>query len=409
MTRKKGQTVNERREKLRKEREERIKAREEQKHKKNNEEKQKIRLMKQQLEKQQLEKQQKFKEYIQNKNNQNKNTQTETKNSPEIPPTPNVSPEIPPTPFHCPSESPKQNKPKISLVSQMDKFFIEPVSKQEIKQTHKQTRKETRNDIPTSMLPKITNAWKQGPPSIKKEFDLRVFITVSTNDTNRTKREDLREQARLPSEVPTAKATPLINKTSEEEKNKIRTEGFNIIKDPKKMQEILYKTVFCKYGDKCNREKRGMKCNFYHNEDERRIPECPFKSVCKKHSKGHCKMFHPGQTDWIIKNPLPANCPVATKKSVTTQKRESSNLAPQIGGLPRTCPERASLERDRKAEIPHKTSKVVYENRNELKIEIPVVKKVTIQSSLFNDNKFLFYTQIEKAMKQGMEVVIKND
>jgi hypothetical protein len=146
--------------------------------------------MKQQLEKQQLEKQKKFKEYIQNKNIQNKNTQTETKNSPEIPPTPNVSPEIPPTPFHCPSESPKQNKPKISLVSQMDKFFIEPVSKQKIKET----RKETRKDIPTSMLPKITNAWKQGPPSIKKEFDLRVFITVSRNDTNRTETEDHREQ-----------------------------------------------------------------------------------------------------------------------------------------------------------------------------------------------------------------------
>ena len=371
MTRK-GQTANERREKLKKEREERIKAREQQKHKKNNEEKEKIRVMKQQLEKQQLEKQQKFKEYIQNKNIQNKNIQTETKKSPETSPKSNVSPKIPPTPLHCPSKSPKQNKPKISLVSQMDKFFIEPVSKQEIK--------ETRKDKPISMLPKITNAWKKGPPSIKKEFDLRVFITVSRNDTNRTE-----------TEVPTAKATPLINKTSEEEKNKIRTEGFNTIKDPKKMQEILYKTVFCKYGDKCNREKRGMKCNFYHNEDERRIPECPFKSVCKKHSKGHCKMFHPGQTDWNIKNPLPANCPVATKKSVTTQKRENSNLVRQIGGLP------------------HKTSKVMYENRNELKTSLLAVKKVTIQSSLFNDNKFLFYTQIEKAMKQGMEVVIRND
>ena len=384
MTRKKGQTVNERREKLKKEKEERIKAREQQKHKKNNEEKEKIRVMKQELEKQQLEKQQKFKEYLQNKNTQNKKSHTETKNSPEIPPTPNVSPEIPPTPLHCPSESPKQNKSKISLVSQMDKFFIEPVSKQKIK--------ETRKDIPISMLPKITNAWKQGPPSIKKEFDLRVFITVSRNDTNRTETEDLREQACLPREVPTAKATPLINKTSEEEKNKLRTEGFNTIKDPRKMQEILYKTVFCKYGDKCNREKRGMKCNFYHNEDERRIPECPFKSVCKKHSKGYCKMFHPGQTDWIIKNPLPANCPVAVKKSVTTQKREISNLVPQIGGA-----------------LVEKPSKVVYENRNELKIEIPVMKKVTIQSSLFNENKFLFYTQIEKAMKQGMEVFIKND
>ena len=139
------------------------------------------------------------------------------------------------------------------------------------------------------------NAWDDGAPNIIPCPDPNVIL------------------ANIPI---TQVQTPSVDTdiySSKDEWNSIRTEGFEIMQDPEKRKTILHKTCFCRYGTSCQRVKKGINCDFYHSEEERKIPMCPFKHTCRSRKCNHC---HPGQEqEWLQKNPLPAGCPKTAPKT----------------------------------------------------------------------------------------------
>lgn len=57
-----------------------------------------------------------------------------------------------------------------------------------------------------------------------------------------------------------------------------RTQGFEILKDKKKIERTLEKTKLCTYGENC---KRGSKCRFAHTKDELIVSNCVFGNSCR--------------------------------------------------------------------------------------------------------------------------------
>ena len=143
------------------------------------------------------------------------------------------------------------------------------------------------------------NAWAKGAPKIVPCPDPDVIL------------------ANIPKAQPPQMTIEVSHEVSQEanndEWNSIRTQGFEIMKDPEKRKAILHKTCFCRYGANCQRVKNGINCDFYHSEEERKIPMCPFKHTCRSRKCNHC---HPGQEqEWLQKNPLPSGCPKSAPKS----------------------------------------------------------------------------------------------
>ncbi len=127
---------------------------------------------------------------------------------------------------------------------------------------------------------------------------------------------------------------------SRDEWNQIRTQGFETIQDPEKRKAILFKTSPCRHGVNCERVKNGIKCDFYHYAEERRIPICPFKQTCTSSSCNHC---HPGQEEeWLKRNPSPVGCP--TCKPVSKRKPVPKQGPVRIeASLFKTNPDSANL------------------------------------------------------------------
>lgn len=59
---------------------------------------------------------------------------------------------------------------------------------------------------------------------------------------------------------------------------KVRDDGFEVLKDKKKLGQVLTRTKMCTYGKRCN---RGDSCRFAHNKGELTVKNCVFGECCK--------------------------------------------------------------------------------------------------------------------------------
>jgi hypothetical protein len=156
--------------------------------------------------------------------------------------------------------------------------------------------------------PTLINAWEQ-KPKIVVQPNPDVILTMARAEMVRTK-------------VMTHTSEPASDRIPKEEWDQIRSEGFEMLNDPTKRSKLLHKTNYCRNGKDCWRASKGQ-CDFYHSEEERKIPMCPFKQTCRSNKCNHC---HPGQeTEWVKNHPLPQGCP-KTKQTTTTTKQAPKTI-----------------------------------------------------------------------------------